>query len=558
MPVLHCPYFVEIAGIDVVALAEMDSDLTGAEKALIKAALTLSAKLDVTATCNAMLNAVEEIAGATSSWILLRDPSAELLVSQVFRGQGAEVYSELEIPWTSGIVGLVFSTREPVFVPDVTTEDRWYDPERVRRSGLRSVLCLPLLYEGTPMGVLGLDSPRFTAATPPTPAELSRLQALAAQAAIGVSNARLYEAAESDRQRLRRLVEERRQLRNEVGHLRTEIRQTSGSGIVGESHGLREVLSQVQLVAPADSTVLIVGETGTGKELIARSIHHQSRRSTKPFIAVNCAALPENLVESELFGHEKGAFTGALVRKPGKFELAHTGTLFLDEIGDLPLDAQSKLLRVLQDREVHRVGAIRPVPVNVRVVAATNQDLAECMQQGRFRADLYYRLSVFPISLPPLRERSGDIPILVEHFVRLFAERQHKRVPRVSPAALERILSYDWPGNIRELQNVIERAVILTNGPAIQPEAIPLARSARPQPTSAARPVSVTEMPPTRVVHFSEAERRAIIRALEQTGWRISGQHGAAELLGLKPTTLHAKMKKLGIRRPSPSELATG
>lgn len=535
----------------------MDPDLSPAEKALIRAALSLSAKLDVTSTCNAMLDAVEDLAGATSSWILLRHAAAEVLVSQVFRGPGSEVYSDLEISWSSGIVGMVFSTREPVFVPDVTKEDRWFDPERVRRSGLRSVLCLPLLYEGEPMGVLGIDSPRFTAATPPTPAELSRLRALAAQAAIGVSNARLYEAAELDRQRLRRLVEERRQLRNHVGHLRSEIRQTAGSGIVGESECLRDVLSQVALVAPADSTVLIVGETGTGKELVARSIHDQSRRSMRPFVAVNCAALPENLVESELFGHEKGAFTGALARKPGKFELAHGGTLFLDEIGDLPLEAQAKLLRVLQEREVHRVGAIRGVPVNVRVVAATNQDLAERMQEGRFRADLYYRLSVFPISLPPLRERSGDIPILVEHFVRVFAERQHKPVPRMSSAALERIMSYGWPGNIRELQNLIERAVILTNAPVIQADAIPLGRGVRPQPAPAAGSIPTADSSPTRIVQFSEAERRAIIRALEQTGWRISGRNGAAELLGLKSTTLHAKMKKLGIRRPSPPEIAS-
>jgi formate hydrogenlyase transcriptional activator len=440
----------------------------------------------------------------------------------------------------------------------VSAEGRWYDPERVRHSGLRSVLCVPLLYEGAPIGVLGMDSPRFTAATPPTASELARLRALAAQAAIGVSNARLYEAAEMDRQRLRRLVEERRQLRNEVGHLRTEVRQTSGgTGIVGRSPRLREVLAQVELVAPADSTVIIVGETGTGKELIARSIHEQSRRSTKPFIAVNCAALPEHLVESELFGHEKGAFTGALTRKPGKFELAHTGTIFLDEIGDLPLDAQSKLLRVLQDREVHRVGAVRGIPVNVRVVAATNQDLAAGMQQGRFRADLYYRLSVFPISLPPLRERTDDIPLLVDHFVQLFATRQHKRVPRMSPAALERMMSYPWPGNIRELQNVVERAVILTSGSVIPIEAIPLGRVARPRPALPADLGSAGETPAVRIPHFSEAERNAIIRALEQTGWRISGQRGAADLLGLKPTTLHAKMKKLGIRRPSPTEFTS-
>ena len=543
---------VDSPGTDVVAFTAMADDITPTERALITAALALTAKLDVTATCNAMLDAVEAIAGARSSWILLRDVNADVLVSQVFRGPGAEVYSKLEIPANAGIVGLVFSTLEPVFIPDVTADDRFYDAERVRRSGLQSVLCLPLTYQGQPMGVLGLDSPRFTAATPPTPAEISRLRALAAQAAISVKNARLYQAAEADRQRLRRLLEERRRLRDEVGHLRSEIRHVAGSGIVGESEGLRNVLAQVDLVAPADSTVLIVGETGTGKELIARCIHEQSRRSAKPFVAVNCAALPEHLVESELFGHEKGAFTGALARKPGKFELAHGGTLFLDEIGDLPLEAQAKLLRVLQDREVHRVGAVRGVPVNVRVVVATNQDLPARMEEGRFRADLYYRLSVFPLRLPPLRERPEDIPVLVEHFVRVFAERQHKPVPRMSAAAVGRMMAYEWPGNVRELQNVVERAVILTKGPVIQLEAVPVGQLAPGATASGPRPVAAPEAPPSVLVQFSEAERRAILRALEQTGWRISGGRGAAEILGLKPTTLHAKMKKLGIRRPSP------
>ena len=530
--------------------------LSHAETALIRAALALAAKLDVRCICNAMLDSVEEIVGATSSWILLRQPGTDVLKTEVFRGPGSDVYSDLEIPSNSGIVGLVFSTREPVFVPNVAGEDRWYNPERVRRSGLRSVLCLPLIYKDEPIGVLGIDSPLFTAATPPDTTHLARMRALAAHTAIGVKNARLYESSEADRKRLRRLLDERRQLRNEVGHLRSEIRQGAGTGIVGQSEALRQVLLQVALVAPADSTVLIIGETGTGKELIARSIHDQSRRSAKPFIAVNCAALPESLVESELFGHEKGAFTGALSRKPGKFELAHAGTLFLDEIGDLPLDAQAKLLRVLQDREVHRVGAIRGVPVNVRVVAATNQDLAEQMQQREFRADLYYRLSVFPICLPPLRERREDVPTLVDHFVRVFAERQHKRALRMSGAALARLMSYDWPGNVRELQNVIERAVILTTGSMIQAEAIPVTEGVRLHHATPPRLMrnAPAENDGGSVLPFSDAERGAIVRALEQTGWRISGARGAAELLGLRPTTLHAKMKKLGIRRPSPSE----
>jgi transcriptional regulator with GAF, ATPase, and Fis domain len=312
------------------------------------------------------------------------------------------------------------------------------------------------------------------------------------------------------------------------------------------------VLNQVELVASADSTVLLVGETGTGKEIVARALHDQSRRASQPFVAVNCAALPEALVESELFGYEKGAFTGALTRKAGKFELAHRGTLFLDEIGDLPPQAQAKLLRVLQEREVQRVGGLKAVPVDVRLVAATNQDLEARMEAGQFRPDLFYRLSVFPIRLPPLRERRDDIPLLAERFLCRFAEQQHKPTPRLTPRALDRIAAYDWPGNVRELQNVIERAVILARGPAIDDDLLVLrystdvVRTGQPEPPQ-------EQGRDSNVVRFSDAERLAILRAVERAGWRISGHGGAAEMLGLKATTLHAKMKKLGIHRPSAS-----
>jgi transcriptional regulator with GAF, ATPase, and Fis domain len=381
------------------------------------------------------------------------------------------------------------------------------------------------------------------------------IRGIAALAAIGLKNARLFRDAEDDRERLRRLLtDRRRQLRSEVGQLRQEIQRARAySGVVGDSPALQQVLSQVDVVAPADTTVLLVGETGTGKELIARAIHDRSRRSRASFVPVNCAALPEPLVESELFGHEKGAFTGAIARKLGKFELADRGTLFLDEIGDLPAEAQAKLLRTLQEREVLRVGGVRPVPVNVRVIAATNQDLETSMHGGRFRPDLFYRLSVFPIELPPLRERRDDVPALVQHFVRHFAEQLHTPVPRVSNGALDRLIAYDWPGNIRELQNVIERAVILARGDVIRAELVPLRP---PQLCGAVGPIRTDTARPARsdtptIVPFSEAERRAILRALNLSAWRISGRRGAAELLGLKPTTLHAKMKKLGIRRPS-------
>jgi formate hydrogenlyase transcriptional activator len=532
-----------------------DEQLSPEERALIRAALSLTARLDVQQTCEAMLDTVEQMFGARSAWILLHDPETHQLVTAAFRGPGAESYADRHIPCDTGLVGLAFTRREIIFVPDVRAENRWADPERMHRSGLQSVFTVPMVHESEALGVVGLDSPRFTADAPPAPVDLMRLNAVAAQAAIGIKNARLFEAVEQDRVRLRSLLEERRQLRSEVQQLRHEVRAASAcSGVIGHSRALRTVLGQVDVVAPADSTVLLLGETGTGKELIARAIHGRSRRAANPFVALNCAALPESLVESELFGHEKGAFTGALGRKAGRFELADRGTLLLDEIADLPAQAQAKLLRVLQEREVLRVGGTRPVPVNVRLVAATNQDLDTCLAEGRFRMDLFYRLSVFPIQIPPLRERLDDVPPLAEHFARRFAEQLHKPVTGVAPDALERLMAYDWPGNVRELQNIVERAVILARSSLITADLVtlpdPVHRSSTLMSMTAERtPLHAEDS--FDVVSFSEAERRAILRALECTAWRISGPGGAAELLGLKPTTLHAKMKKLGIHRPT-------
>jgi transcriptional regulator with GAF, ATPase, and Fis domain len=311
-------------------------------------------------------------------------------------------------------------------------------------------------------------------------------------------------------------------------------------GILGVSDPLRKALRQAELVARADTTVLLLGETGTGKELFARLIHERSGRAGRPFVALNCAALPEGLIESELFGHERGAFTGALTRKPGKFELAHRGTLFLDEIGDLPPEAQAKLLRVLEDRHVQRVGGIEPVAVDVRVVAATNKDLDPAGTRGGFRADLYYRLSVFPVFLPTLRERPEDIPVLARHFVEQSARRLGRDVRGVTDAALARLAGYPWPGNVRELQNVIERAVILAPGPQIDDRDI-LWRD----PGAARGPLRDSGQ----VVSFAHSQRETILQALLASNGKVSGRAGAAERLQLKPTTLHAKMRKLGIRR---------
>jgi formate hydrogenlyase transcriptional activator len=404
------------------------------------------------------------------------------------------------------------------------------------------VFVLPLVFEDVALGLIGLDSPQFTLQTPPRDVDISRLQAFAAQAAIAITNARRYEASERDRARLRALLGERRQLRGQVRQLHEDLQSALGdTDIVGSSAGLTDVVHQAELVASGDTTVLVLGETGTGKEMLARFVHERSRRSAGPFVPVNCAALPESLVESELFGHERGAFTGAVASRSGKFELADRGTLFLDEIGDLPADAQAKLLRVLQDRQVQRVGGTQITRVDVRLIAATNQDLEAAVAEKRFRSDLYYRLSVFPIRLPALRERREDIPALVRHYVPHFAKRLQRHVTGVDDAALAELVAYDWPGNIRELQNVVERGVILAEGPLVRAPDLPTFR----------RPVEGRPAGGTGVRSLADAERDAICAALDATRWRVSGAGGAADHLGLKPTTLHAKMKKLGIRRPT-------
>jgi formate hydrogenlyase transcriptional activator len=298
--------------------------------------------------------------------------------------------------------------------------------------------------------------------------------------------------------------------------------------LIGSSPQFRAVLEQIETVAPVDCTVLIEGETGTGKELIARAIHDASPRRNNSFVALNCAAVPAALLESELFGHERGAFTGAMVQRSGRFEAAHRGTIFLDEIGDLPLELQPKLLRVLQEQEFERLGSTRTVRVDVRVVAATNQDLAGMVQERKFRADLYYRLNVFPMVLPPLRERRRDIPALVEHFVQMFAERHNKIIECIPSEFIDGLQSHNWPGNIRELQNLIERAVIMTSGSVLAPLA--------PEWT-----------PPARTL--ADAEKLHITNALRETNWKVGGPDGAAFLLGMKRTTLIDKMRRLGISR---------
>jgi PAS domain S-box-containing protein len=329
--------------------------------------------------------------------------------------------------------------------------------------------------------------------------------------------------------------------------------------IIGQSPALLDALEKVRRVARTDATVLITGETGTGKELIARAIHFASHRRGKPLIKVNCAAMPASLVESELFGHEKGAFTGAISRRVGRFELAHGGTIFLDEVSEIPLDIQAKLLRVLQEHEFERVGGTNPIKVDVRVIAATNRDLVKSIGEGEFRDDLYYRLNVFPIALPPLRDREGDVPLLVHFLVARFAARVGVRIESVGKATLERLSRYSWPGNIRELENVLERAVILSNGPRLEidPEVFTSApacpvNAGPPTPSGSERatPPAASAGPTPPLESLESSTRKHILAALEKSGWVIHGPRGAAKILNLHPNTLHSRMKKLGIVRP--------
>ena len=321
-------------------------------------------------------------------------------------------------------------------------------------------------------------------------------------------------------------------------YLREEIQSAYNvDELVGESDALRLTLQQIHQVASTNANVLIVGETGTGKELVARAIHQSSTRKNRPLIKVDCAALPASLMESELFGHEKGAFTGAGGRKIGRFELADGGTCFLDEIGELPLEVQSKLLRVLQEGVFWRLGSETETKVDVRVIAATNRDLRTAMQELRFRPDLYFRLAVFPIEVPPLRERREDIPRLVRHFVAKKQARLGRNIQEIPPAAMERLMAYSWPGNIRELENVIERSLILSPGPTLTVESI-------------VGTVEPPYAPPTRSEKITDFERNYILRILEECQWQVKGAGKAAERLGLNPSTLHSRMKKLGLRRP--------
>jgi formate hydrogenlyase transcriptional activator len=425
------------------------------------------------------------------------------------------------VPMEGTLPGDSFKTGKPVVVNRLDPAN--IPPEMYRKAtgeGLNSFCDVPLISRERLLGVLAVAKREENAFDAE---EVAFLTQVANQVAIGVENALAYSE----------IADLKDRLAQEKLYLEEEIRgEMDFEGIVGQSSALRHVLNLVETVAPSDSTVLLLGETGTGKELIARAIHDRSRRKDRTFVKLNCAAIPTGLLESELFGHERGAFTGAISQKTGRLELADQGSLFLDEVGDIPIEIQPKLLRALQEREFERLGSTRTKKVDVRLVAATNRDLEKMIESREFRSDLYYRLNVFPIRIPPLRERPEDIPLLVRYFAQKYGRRMEKKIESIPAAAMKKLAAWHWPGNIRELENFIERSVILTHGSALQVPVGELGGNRRAVPAPGTR----------------EADGgNEILRNLKDTNGRVAGPHGAAARMGLKRTTLISRMKKLGI-----------
>jgi formate hydrogenlyase transcriptional activator len=474
--------------------------------------------------------------------IALLDPVSGLLKIHAldFPGRQGLLKPELTIPHEGSPAGRAIAENRTIISRGSELDQYKSDVVGLLRGeGLQSICCIPLSNRGRTFGSLNLASRRvdvFSAT------DIELVQQVAAQIAIAVENALAFKQIDALKDKLA----------EEKLYLEEEIRSAFNfEEIIGESAAIRRVLAQVELVAPAGTTVLILGETGTGKEVIARAVHNLSPRKERTFVKVNCAAIPSGLLEAELFGHERGAFTGAITQKIGRFELADRGTLFLDEIGDIPLELQPKLLRVLQEQEFERLGSNRTQRVDVRVVAATNRDLSRLVNERAFRSDLYYRLNVFPIQIPPLRERREDVPLLVRYFVQNFSRRLNKAVEYVPADAMDALVNYAWPGNIRELENLIERAVLLSPGKELR---VPLselkAESIASTNGSPDVPLLSPSLSAAPIATLEEAERQHILRALRQTEWRIAGRKGAAAILGMKRTTLQARMRKLGIRRP--------
>lgn len=469
---------------------------------------------------------LDEIFFYDVSTITLYDPEKNKLIMTAFgKLHGADsIAPGTELTMEGSHAGWVYKNNKPLIVNDLSKRKRFEFDKTLYKEGIRSYVVVPLIAMDTTIGTLHLGS-----LSPERFKDVDRefLLLIAKQVALAINNANC----------IKEIEELKEKVEGENIYLQEEIKlEHNFEEIVGQSKKLKEVLKQIELVAETDSTVLIRGETGTGKELIARAIHNLSKRKDRPLIKVNCPAIPAGLIESELFGHEKGAFTTAIAQQIGKFELADCGTIFLDELGDLPLDAQAKLLIVIQEREFERVGGSKHINVDVRIIAATNRSLEDAVSAGNFRSDLFFRLNVFPINLPPLRERKDDILLISKYFIQKYMNKMGKDLKSVSDSTLNDLKNYHWPGNIRELENIIERGVILSTN-----DKLSIPKDMFGSPISSEHSYQTLD----------DLERNHIIQTLNDTGWQISGEKGAAKILGINPNTLRSKMQKLGIEKPN-------
>jgi formate hydrogenlyase transcriptional activator len=524
----------EIALAIDATLSFMSSEIAESRlKLLLELTNSVVSSLEFRDVLRAISSSVRRVMRCHGVSVALPDEAGKnlrILALDVPEGSALKDLDTRVFPIEGSLMGRAFQTGTPVVVANVADlppefpenpnflQNTEQQAAEVRES--KSLCFVPLISRNRPLGVLGLGKRQENGFGK---GDLGFLMEVANQVAIAVENALAY----------REIADLKDKLAQEKLYLEDEMRGvTDFQGIVGQSSALRHVLNLVETVAPSDSTVLLLGETGTGKELIARAIHDRSRRKDRTLVRLNCAAIPTGLLESELFGHEKGAFTGAIAQKIGRLELADQGTLFLDEIGDIPIEIQPKLLRALQEREFERLGSTRTKKVDIRLVAATNRDLERMMEDREFRSDLYYRLNVFPIRIPPLRERPEDIPLLVRYFAQKYGRLMNKDIQTIPAPAIKKLAAWSWPGNIRELENIIERSVILTRGSALHVPLEELTQGARPVPLNGSREAS---------------ERDDIVRILKATNGRVAGATGAAQRLGLPRTTLISRMKKFGI-----------
>jgi formate hydrogenlyase transcriptional activator len=514
----------------LLGFTKVTRDITEGKRAreafLLEMSNTLAAHLDIRQLLTAIAACLRQVKQFDEATLALYDGQSKMLRIQAIEAPssiGAPAADAL-IPLGGSPAGWAYTARRPLLLRGIPNEKLPFDVRsQLADQSVKSACWIPLLGQDGVFGTLNLFSRRAGTFSDD---DLGILTQMAGQIAIALGNALAFRRVS---ELTEKLAEEKRYLEDE---LRTEF---NFEEIVGESKPLMRVLNQIETVAPTDSTVLILGETGTGKELIARAVHDLSGRRAHNFVRVNCASIPTGLLESELFGHEKGAFTGAIAQRIGRLELAHQGTIFLDEVGDIPLELQPKLLRVLQEKQFERLGTSRTITTDVRIVAATNRDLGKMVAAGQFRSDLFYRLSVFPIVVPPLRERREDISLLVHYFIAKFGKRMNKKIESVPPETMQALTRYSWPGNIRELEHLIERAVILSRGSVLNVPQVELAQA--------------TEGPATSSSSLEEIEREHIIRVLRETNGKIGGPGGAAERLGMNRTTLNSRMQKLGISR---------